>query len=81
MAAHRIKQVDVCEDTFSPTQILGSCQEIANGKSYITSRDLELAKVPADLRGFLSHAMPQAEDAPEPDAYDFQRLLSNVYGV
>lgn len=76
------QKVDVCEDTFSPDQILGSCQSIADGKSYITTRDLELAKVPADIRDFLSSAMPRSTDASEgEEGLDFQTYLQNIYGL
>lgn len=76
--------MEVCEDTFSPDQILGSCQSIADGKPYITTRDLELAKVPVGIRDFLSAAMPRAEPSAEAEgdvALDFEGYLQQVYGL
>jgi hypothetical protein len=45
------------EDSTSPEQIRDAFASLASGKSHITRRDLELARVPAPITGFLEKAM------------------------
>lgn len=75
--------VGIKQDNFSPEQIREAFRSIADGRSTVTRRDLELAHVPIAISDFLSAALPHAQNGSSTSGeaeYDYEGFLADLYG-
>jgi hypothetical protein len=66
------------EDTTSPDQIRDAFASLCSGKSHITRRDLDSARLPAPIVTFLENAMSAGRGIPNGTAHEAMDYASWV---